>query len=461
MKQKNSIDMCNGPLFSKMIVFALPLMATGLLQMLYNAADIIVVGKFSGDDALAAVTSTSSLISLLVNLFLGVSTGVSATVARHLGARHSQKVHHSVHTSMLLAVIGGVVLLLAGLLFAEPLLRMMGTPDEKGSSVLEQATLYVRIYFLGMPAFLIYNFGAAILRANGDTRRPMIFLLVSGLLNVALNLVLVVVFHLGVAGVAIATTASQLLSAILMVRCLLKERSYVRLVPSHLRIHSKIAFEILRIGLPSGMQSSLFAVSNVIIQSSVNSFGKIAMAGAGASSNIEGFVYTAMNAFYHASLNFTSQNLGAKKPERMVLSCRHALLLVSITGIVLGGLTSVFAEPLLHIYTDNSEAIHYGAMRIYMVGIPYFICGLMDVMSGHIRGMGFSLMPTVVSLVGACGLRIVWVLTIFQAFPTFAGLYLCYPVTWTITFLAHLICAQIARKRVAGLFTVKVPGGEV
>lgn len=446
--KKSGIDMCNGPLLPKLVLFALPLIATGLLQVFYNAADIIVVGKFAGDDALAAVTSTSSLISLMVNLFLGLSTGVSATVALHLGARHSKKVHQSVHTAVVMGIIGGIFLMFVGLFLAGPLLRLMGVPDEAGASVLEQATLYVRIYFLGMPFFLTYNFGAAVLRANGDTRRPLIFLAISGLVNVVLNLVLVIVFHLGVAGVAIATTVSQMLSAILLIRCLLKEKSLVRLIPSHLRLNLKMMGEILRLGLPAGLQSSLFAISNVLIQSSVNSFGALAMAGGGAAGNIESFAYTAMNAFFHASLNFTAQNFGAKKFDRMVRSCRYSCFLAAGVGIVIGGLIVLFSEPLLKIYTDNPEAIRYGTLRITATGIPYFLCGLMEAMTGHIRGMGYSIMPMLVSLIGACGLRVVWVFTVFAAFPTFPVLFLSYPVTWGITFLTHVVCAKIVRKKI-------------
>ena len=448
MRKKSGIDMCNGPLLPKLVRYALPHIATGLLQVFYNAADIIVVGKFAGDDALAAVTSTSSLISLMVNLFLGLSTGVSATVALHLGARHSKKVHQSVHTAVVMGIIGGIFLMFVGLFLAGPLLRLMGVPDEAGASVLEQATLYVRIYFLGMPFFLTYNFGAAVLRANGDTRRPLIFLAISGLVNVVLNLVLVIVFHLGVAGVAIATTVSQMLSAILLIRCLLKEKSLVRLIPSHLRLNLKMMGEILRLGLPAGLQSSLFAISNVLIQSSVNSFGALAMAGGGAAGNIESFAYTAMNAFFHASLNFTAQNFGAKKFDRMVRSCRYSCFLAAGVGIVIGGLIVLCSEPLLRIYTDNPEAIRYGTLRITATGIPYFLCGLMEAMTGHIRGMGYSIMPMLVSLIGACGLRVVWVFTVFAAFPTFPVLFLSYPVTWGITFLTHVVCAKIVRKKI-------------
>lgn len=445
--KKSGIDMCNGPLLPKLVLFALPLIATGLLQVFYNAADIIVVGKFAGDNALAAVTSTSSLISLMVNLFLGLSTGVSAVVALHLGARHTKKVHQSVHTSIVMGAIGGIFLMFVGLFLAEPLLRLMGVPDDTGASVLKQAALYVRIYFLGMPFFLTYNFGAAVLRANGDTRRPLVFLAISGLVNVALNLVLVIVFHMGVAGVAIATTTSQVLSAVLLIRCLIKEKSLIRLIPSHLRLDFKMAGEILRLGLPSGIQSSLFAISNVLIQSTVNSFGSYAMAGGGAAGNIESFAYTAMNAFYHASLNFTAQNFGAKKFDRMVRSCRYSLLLVAILGMVIGGGIVLFSEPLLRIYTNSPEAIRYGTMRVMATGIPYFFCGLMEVMTGHIRGMGYSIMPMLVSLIGACGLRVVWIFTVFEAFPTFTVLFLSYPVTWCVTFLTHVICAKIVRKK--------------
>ena len=411
------IDMCNGPLFGKILIFAVPLMLSGMLQLFFNAADIIVVGQFVGHTALAAVGSTGSLINLLVNVFVGLSVGTNVLVARYYGARDAKHLHETVHTSVLTSVLSGTALIVIGLILAEPLLTLMGTPDD----VLDQAALYMRIYFVGMPASMLYNFGAAILRAVGDTKRPLYFLFISGIVNVILNLVLVLVFHLGVAGVAIATVTSQVISAVLVALCLIKTDAPYRLELKKLRIHKSKLLEIIKIGLPAGMQGAVFSISNVLIQSSINSFGSTVMAGSTAASNIENFVYTAMNALYQTALSFTGQNVGG--------------------GAYLCGST------LLSIYTSDPQVIQYGLERMMFVCLPYFLCGIMDTLVGSLRGMGYSIMPMIVSLTGACALRIVWIMTIFQMNPTLSTLFLSYPVSWFVTALAHFICYLIVHHR--------------
>lgn len=443
MKASKTIDMCNGPLFSKLLLYALPLAATGVLQLLYNAADLVVVGKFTGDNALAAVGSTSSLVNLIVNLFMGLSVGVTAVVARHYGAGDETKIRESVHTAMTLSVISGIIVMIIGLILCEPLLILMDTPDE----VLPLSVLYLRIYFLGMPAMMIYNFGAGILRAVGNTKHPLIFLAVSGMINVILNLVLVVGFGRGVDGVAIATVVSQVVSATLVVHFLTKNTGSIRLEPSRLGVHRIPCIDIMRIGIPAGIQSSVFSVSNVLIQSSINGFGPVAMAGSTAAGNIEGFVYIVMNAFSQAALTFTGQNLGAKKPERISKVLRQCSLLVFVSGAAMGLLCLLFQDTLLGIYTDDPQVIEMGAIRLQIIISTYFLCGIMEVISGVLRGMGYSTTPMITSLIGACGFRILWIYTIFRLTPTLAMLYISYPVSWVLTVAAHLICYAIVRPR--------------
>ena len=437
------IDMCNGPLFGKILIFAVPLMLSGMLQLFFNAADIIVVGQFVGHTALAAVGSTGSLINLLVNVFVGLSVGTNVLVARYYGARDAKHLHETVHTSVLTSVLSGTALIVIGLILAEPLLTLMGTPDD----VLDQAALYMRIYFVGMPATMLYNFGAAILRAVGDTKRPLYFLFISGIVNVILNLVLVLVFHLGVAGVAIATVTSQVISAVLVALCLIKTDAPYRLELKKLRIHKSKLLEIIKIGLPAGMQGAVFSISNVLIQSSINSFGSTVMAGSTAASNIENFVYTAMNALYQTALSFTGQNVGGGKYKRIGKIMRICVLDVTAIGILLGGGAYLCGSTLLSIYTSDPQVIQYGLERMMFVCLPYFLCGIMDTLVGSLRGMGYSIMPMIVSLTGACALRIVWIMTIFRMNPTLSTLFLSYPVSWFVTALAHFICYLIVHHR--------------
>ena len=436
MKRSYEIDMCSGPLIPKILRFSIPLMLSGILQLLFNAADIIVVGQFTGSQAMAAVGSTGALNNLIINIFLGLSIGSSVLMARYYGAKEDDNIHELVHTSILLSFISGSALVVLGLILAKPLLTLMGTPYD----VIDQAVLYMRIVFLGMPALMTYDFGAGILRAIGDTKRPLAYLFTSGVINVFLNLFFVIVFHMGVAGVALATIISQYTSAALVLRCMIKSDSAYKLSLRKLRIYRKKLRQIVKIGLPAGVQGAVFSISNVLIQSSINSFGSIAMAGSAASSNIEGFVYTAMNSLYQASTSFTSQNVGARKTERIVPILLSCLGIVTIVGIVLGGTATLFGRQLLSIYTTDPEVIGYGIERMWIACMPYFLCGLMDTACGSIRGLGYSIAPTLVSLAGACGLRIIWIYTIFRAHHSLVVLYLSYPVSWAVTFTAHIIC---------------------
>jgi len=453
--KKYEMDMTQGALLPKVLMFSLPLIASGILQLLFNAADMVVVGRWAGKECLAAVGSTGSLINLMVNVFIGLSVGGSVAVARSFGANDPQAVHRSVHTAMSLAIIAGVAVGLIGFIFCKPLLRLMDNP------VLDLATTYMKIYFLGMPFNMIYNFGASILRAVGDTRRPLTYLTIAGVVNVVLNLILVIVFHMNVAGVAIATVASQAVSAVLVVICLMRSHGVVHLDLKELRIHKRQLIDIARVGLPAGLQGSLFSISNVLIQSSVNSFGEVVVAANSAGGNLEGFVYTAMNAIHQAALTFASQNLGAGKIKRVRRSVWVCIATVAVIGLLLGNTMLLFGKPLLSLYLDDPMAIDpatgvtvldYGIKRLsYMLPL-YCLCGLMDVMVGSLRGVGYSIMPMIVSLTGACLFRVVWIMTIFAAHRTLDILYLSYPISWALTFGTHLLCYLfIAKKKLAGL----------
>lgn len=436
------MDMCSGPIFTKLIAFAVPVILSGVLQLLFNAADIVVVGRFAGSESLAAVGSTSSLINLLVNVFIGLSIGANVLVARYYGAQKFRDLEETVHTAMIISVLGGVLLILVGTTLCKPILELMGTPED----VIDLAVLYVRIFFVGMPATLAYNFGSAILRAVGDTKRPLYFLMTAGIINVILNLFFVVVYSMGVAGVALATVISQCISAFLIVRCLMKSDAPYRLDVKKLQISSARVVEIARIGLPAGLQGAIFSISNVLIQSSVNSFGSVAMAGNTAAANIEGFVYTSMNAIYQTALSFTSQNYGAKQYGRMTKILLYCLGLVTIIGLVLGGGGVMFGRALLGIYSSDPAVIEYGMYRLRIICGLYFLCGLMDTMVGGIRGIGYSIVPMLVSLTGACALRVVWIFTIFARNRTLPVLYYSYPFTWAVTFSAHVICYIVIRR---------------
>ena len=444
MKKSYEIDMCDGPLLSKILLFSVPLMMSGILQLLFNAADIIVVGRFAGSSALAAVGSTSSLINLLINVFVGLSVGVNVLVAKYYGGQREKDMSETVHTAVLTSLLSGLFLVILGGIAARPLLHLMGTPDD----VLDQAVLYMRIYFLGMPVLMVYNFGAAILRAIGDTRRPLYFLFMAGVVNVALNLFFVIGLGMGVDGVGWATVISEHVSALLVLKSLMEAPGALKLNLKELRIHPKKLKRIVKIGLPAGMQGAIFSISNVLIQSSVNSFGSIAMAGNTASANIEGFVYTAMNAVYQTNLSFTSQNLGGRKYSRINRIMYICLAVVTVVGITLG-ITAVLAgDLLLGIYSSDAQVLRYGMLRLEIICGTYFLCGIMDCMVGSLRGLGYSVIPMFVSLTGACGFRVLCVFTVFAAYRSLDVLYLSYPVSWAITAIAHMITFRKIRRKI-------------
>lgn len=439
------IDMCSGAILPKLLQFALPLMFSSILQLLFDAADIIVVGRWAGDNSLAAVGSNASIIGLLTNLFIGLSVGANILAARFYGAREEENLRQTVHTALLVSLLGGMLLAVTGALGAHTILIWMQSPPE----VLDLATLYLRIYFLGMPATMLYNFGAALLRAVGDTRRPLYYLTLAGVINVVLNLFFVIVCHFDVAGVAIATVASQCVSALLVLRCLTKAGGAVRLDLRQLKIHPVRLRQIMRVGIPAGIQGVLFSLSNVVIQSSINSFGETVMAGNAAANNIETFIYASVNAFYQANISFTSQNLGAGRIDRIRPIMLRALGCAAVTGGVLGWLTVLLGPHLLGIYSDSAPVISAGMDRIRIVCTLYALCGLMDVIVGSIRGMGYAVTPMLVTLIGACGLRLLWIAVLFQIpeYHTIHTVYISYPVSWTVTFLAQLVCYSLGMRR--------------
>ena len=443
--RKYEIDMTRGPLLGKVLLFALPLMASSMLQLLFNAADIIVVGRFGGPNSIGAVGSTGSLINLLVSSFIGLSVGVNVLTARYFAARHEKNLRETVHTAILISLVAGVVIGAIGFLLAKPILTLMGSPGE----VLRLATLYMRIYFLGMPVVLLYNFGSAILRAIGDTRRPLYYLAFAGIVNVGLNLFFVIVCHLDVAGVAIATIVSQAISALLILQSLVRTDAIYRVRREDLRISRDKLMMILRIGLPAGLQGTVFSFSNVLVQSSVNSFGELAVAGNAAAVNLEGFVYMAMNSFAQASITFTSQNYGARQHERIPKVLLTCLALVSAVGLIMGLGFHFGSRGLLSIYTTDARTIEYGVLRMTYICALYFLCGVMDVLAGAVRGIGWSVVPTIVSLLGACALRVVWILTVFRAYRSLQILYLAYPITWVVTATAHLVAFLYAWKMIS------------
>ena len=443
MNKTYEMDMCNGPVLKKILIFSIPLMLSGVLQLLFNAADIIVVGRFAGSQSLAAVGSTTALINLLINIFIGLSVGANVVVARAYGGRRDKDVSEAVHTAIAVSIVSGVILIVMGFGFSRLMLELMGTPDD----VIDKAVLYMRIYFAGMPVVMLYNFGSAILRAVGDTRRPLYFLSIAGAVNIVLNLFFVIVMHMDVAGVALATVISQCISSGLVLRCLAKSEGGLKLELSKLKIHRKKMLQIFKIGLPAGMQGAIFSVSNVLIQSSVNSFGSIAMAGNAASANIEGFVYNAMNAVYQTNLSFTSQNIGGKKYTRVNRILFACLGTVTVVGMILGFGAYAIGDELLLIYSTDPEVIRFGMLRMSIIATTYFTCGWMDTMVGSLRGMGYSVLPMIVSLTGACGLRILWIFTIFAQQRTLTSLYISYPVSWVITAGVHMLCYFLIKRK--------------
>ena len=457
-KKSYEMDMCSGNLFKKIVIFCFPLMLMGILQLLYNTADLIIVSNFSDDpSALGAVGSTSSLINLVVNLFMGLSVGTNVICARYFGSKNEKAMSNAVHTSVLISIIVGTLLGIIGFFIAGPLLRMMNNDDKLSE-------LYLKIYFIGMPFNLLYNFASSILRAVGDTKRPLYYLTIAGIINVLLNILFVICFDMSVAGVALGTIISQAVSAILVMITLIKTKESYGIKLNKLKIHKKELLEIAKVGLPAGIQSSIFSISNVLIQSSVNNFDKVASTIAGttistvkngnsAATSVEGFVYAAMNSVYHAALAFTSQNVGAKKSKNIKKVMVYSLIYVTIVAASLGAILFIFGKQALSIYTTNPDEINVGYIRLHYLCLPYFLCGIMDVMVGIIRGLGYGLTPMIVSIVGVCGFRIFWILFIFQNNTSFTDyndlnlLYISYPISWIITFAIHLITYFILSRK--------------
>ena len=441
---KYEIDMCNGTLMDKLISFSLPLMLSGILQLLFNAVDIIVVGRFTGSQALAAVGSTTALINIFTNLFIGISLGANVLAARFYASGNEKEMSETVHTSITLALISGLVMALAGVLLARFALNLMGTPND----VIDQSVLYMRIYFLGMPFFMLYNYGAAILREVVDTKRQLFFLEISCMNNEGMNILVVIVFRMGVAGVAIGTIVSQLISSILVLRCLYTSNTSYRLYFSKLGIKTQYLKQIFQVGIPAGIQSTVINLSNALLQSSVNSFGSVAMAGYTAANNIFGFLYMSVNAVTQSCMSFTSQNYGVKKLKRMdrvLLDCM--ILSVGVT-LTLGCGAYFFGPELLKIYTSDADVIRCGVEVLAFTTVPYFCCGIMDLLPGALRGMGYSGVPMILSIIGTVGTRIVWIFGLFPAHRSLSFLFISYPVSWILTILMQAVCFCFVRKHV-------------
>ncbi len=434
--------MTEGPLFKGIVLYTIPIILTSLLQLFFNAADLVVVGRFCGSLYVGAVGATGSITTLIVALFTGLSVGSGVTVAHAYGQRDWESVRRTVHTTLPVAILSGAILTVIGVAFSKELLALMDTPE----NVIELSSLYMKIYFGGIIFNMVYNFSASILRAVGDTKGPLIYLTIAGVVNVVLNVFFVTAFHMNVAGVALATTISQAISAVLVVRALMRRTDACRLILRDMRFYGAQVKKILVIGLPSGINGAIFSISNVLIQSSVNSFGDIVVSGNAAAANIEGFVWVSLNSFSQTSLNYTAQNLGAGNFKRIKKIFWTCLGCVAIVGVVLGISGRLLAPHLLSIYiTDSAEAITYGITRMTYICLPYFLCGIMDVTTGALRGMGASVVPMIISILGACGIRVGWIYTIFrlEAFHNLDSLYFSYPVSWILTFLAQFVAYMI------------------
>lgn len=443
-KNRYEIDMCNGSVMDKLISFSIPLMLSGILQLLFNAVDIIVVGRFTGSHALAAVGSTTALINVFTNLFIGVSLGANVLAARFYASGQEREMSETVHTAITFALLSGMVMVFVGLLFSRGALELMDTPQD----VIDQSTLYMRIYFAGMPFFMVYNYGAAILRAVGDTKRPLLFLIIAGVTNALLNLCLVIVMHLGVAGVAIATVIAQMISCILVLRCLYKTDSCYQLRFSKLMLKWRYLKQIFQVGIPAGIQSTVINFSNALLQSSVNSFGSIAMAGYTAANNIFGFLFASVNSITQACMSFTSQNYGVGKWKRMDKVLRNCILLSVIVSLMLGGGSYLFGPELLKIYTSDQAVIQCGMEILLYTTVTYFMCGLMDLFPGALRGMGYSSVPMLLSVVGTVGTRVAWIFWVFPKHRALDVLFISYPASWLVTIILQVICYYFVRREV-------------
>ena len=445
-RSKYEIDMCNGTIMDKLISFALPLMLSGVLQLMFNAVDIIVVGRFTGSQALAAVGSTSALINIFTNLFIGISLGSNVLAARFYAAGKSKEMSETVHTSITIALISGIIMAFVGAIFAKGALELMDTPDD----VIDQSVLYMRIYFMGMPFFMLYNYGAAILRAVGDTKRPLLFLIISGITNAVLNLILVIVFGLGVAGVAIATVIAQLISCVLVLACLCRSQSSYRLHFNKLGIRRDYMVQIFKVGVPAGIQSVVINFSNALLQSSVNSFGSTAMAGYTAANNLLGFLYVSINSVTQACMSFTSQNLGVGKFKRMDRVLIDCIILSVAVALVMGSSFYIFGRQLIGIYTSDAEVVKCGMEILAYTTLTYFLCGIMDLIPGALRGMGYSAVPMVLSVIGTVGTRVFWIFGIFPYYRSLGILFVSYPASWGLTIVLQAACFYFVRKRVHG-----------
>jgi len=441
---KYEIDMCNGTIMDKLISFALPLMISGMLQLMFNAVDIIVVGRFTGSQALAAVGSTTALICTFTNLFIGVSLGANVLAARFYASGKTKEMSETVHTAILLALISGIAMSVIGILCARESLVLIATPDD----IIGQAALYLRIYFSGMPFFMLYNYGAAILRAVGDTKRPLMYLIAAGTANAVLDLILVIIFKMGVAGVAIGTITSQFISCVLVIRCLCKTDAIYKLYISKLKIKKYYLIQILKVGLPAGIQSTVINFSNVLLQSSVNSFGEIAMAGYTAANNILGFLYVSVNSVTQACMSFTSQNYGVRKFKRMDKVLADCAILSIIVSVVIGGGSYLLGHQILGIYTKQEDVIQCGMEILSISTIPYFLCGLMDMIPGSMRGVGYSAVPMILSIIGTVGTRLVWIYGVFPEHRSLYVLFMSYPVSWGLTIVMQAICLVFVRSKI-------------
>ena len=444
VKKNKQMDMLNGSLTDKILIFAIPIALSSILQQMFNAVDVAVVGRFASSTAQAAVGGNGALINLLLNLFIGISVGANVVIAKYIGQGRTNRIKGAVHTAMLIAFFSGIILLVLGISVAKPILELMGTPDD----VINLSTLYMRIYFLGMPFFMLYNYGAAVLRAVGDTKRPLMFLIAAGIINACLNMVLVIVFNLGVAGVAIATIFSQFISCVLVLRCLNKTDASYQLRFSKLRIKGYYLKQIFQVGIPAGIQSTVINFSNALLQSSVNSFGSTAMAGYTAANNILGFLYASINSVTQACMSFTSQNYGVRKLKRMdkvLIDC--AILSVGVS-LVFGCGAYIFGDKVLMIYTNSEDVIKCGVEILSITTVPYFLCGIMDLFPGALRGMGYSLVPMILSVIGTVGMRIFWIFVIFPSHRTLYDLFISYPASWTATIIMQVICFLVVRRKV-------------
>lgn len=442
--KKNQMDMLHGSIWNKILLFAIPIAASSMLQQLFNSADVAVVGRFAGSQALAAVGSNQPVINLLINLFVGLSVGANVIIARYIGQGRQRKVQKAVHTAVTVALVSGVFLILFGFVMSKFMLELMSTPED----VIDLAVLYLRIYFSGMPFIMFYNFGAAILRSKGDTKRPLICLMVSGVINVLLNLFFVIVCQMGVAGVGLATVLANVISASMVFYFLLHEEGNLRLVPKKLSVDKRILLDMAKIGLPAGIQGMVFSLSNVVIQTALNGFGSLAVAGSAAALNFEFFTYFLMNAFSQAAVTFVSQNYGAGNYRR----CRKIVVMCVIFGVVastiLAGIFVAGAKWFIKIYTTDPTAIHYGLIRMQHVLLFQCMNAVLDVTGGALRGVGRSVVPAAITIAGVCGLRLLWMTTVFPKNPTFDMLINVYPVSWFITAVTMLVVYLIIRKKV-------------